>query len=260
MLPLGKPYSRTDLQLSSYALSIGYDSVWFQDWPVGVGDSETIDHGTGHDPLIYASHFPSLVSSRPKVIGLAALRLDFRTPAVTARSLVSVSAFTSSRLIAGFGAGTYSSESLLDASRTWRQIREYLYGNDKYFIKPPGYVPPEMFLASSQPSFWREIDYNAEGWMTFKVDPRKIYPLARQLQEHASRDIKILVALYADIDTVTSGRLQIGERGQYVLGVKRLSQLAKHWKSAGVTHLVFMPSRTPTVEEIETFLEATTGA
>ncbi len=51
------------------------------------------------------------------------------------------------------------------------------------FILPPNFQPPKMYLASNNPELWKRIEYNAEGWLTYRIDPRRLVELATQIRK-----------------------------------------------------------------------------
>jgi hypothetical protein len=253
LLPLGPPFSAANERLIESALDLGYSTLWLQDWPVGVGKPGAVDHGTGHDPLVYASHIGSKYrnNSSLRSIGFAALRLDYRTPAVTARAISSVNAFSRKELLLGMGAGTYDSQVVDKAAQDWLRIRAYLVdqAHPEYFFLPPGFIKPRMYLASSHLLLWRAVDFRAEGWLTYRVDPRRIEPVAKILRQHIP-NLAIVLCLFWQADCRDPNRMGTGERNALELGRNRIRQFARFWRQIGVTGLIYSPPITPSLDQL----------
>lgn len=260
VLPLGRPFSQHEPERLEQAISLGYSSLWLQEWPVGVGAPGTQDHGTGHDPLIYAAHLARDFGARIEHIGIAALRLDYRVPSVTARAVVSAQHLGGKDLLLGLGARTSTPETVCKAARDWFDIRSCLYsaGQSDTFVVPPGFSSPRMYLASRNPNLWSAIEYAAEGWLTMQRDPRQLQATADLLRRRAP-DIEIVLQVFFKLDSADKNALQVTERNGLQVGKRRLLQFVRHWREIGVSRLIYLPTETPSVDALRMLADAVIG-
>jgi hypothetical protein len=132
VLPVA-PASETAATLDGTLRSVeamGYEAVWLRDWPLTTrratfGDSPP-DPATGHDPVAYGAVLRSVLPAAVTV-GFAVLRLDFREPAVTARSIVSLASLTDGPVTVGLGgAGSADARERTVTTRSYRAVRALL--------------------------------------------------------------------------------------------------------------------------------------
>ncbi len=260
MLPLGGPFSPDEPERIAQALTVGYDTLWMQEWPQGSGVPGHIDHGTGYDPLLYALHLSRTYESALSHVGFAVLRIDYRAAAVTARAIVTVAGLGGRPLLLGLGAKNDTDEKRQATATAWRTIRSFLYQgtSSDTFALPPGFTPPRMYQVSSHPLLWEAIDYEAEGWLTNLLIPRQIEERASVLRQHAPR-LEVALQIFCYLDLHNDQRLEMGERKPLHIGRTRLRELAAHWQSVGVTRLIYVPAQTPTVGQLQAFVEIAGG-
>lgn len=257
MLPVYRAYSQGEFEKIDAILAAGFSTLWLREWPSGIGVPGQRDHGSGHDPLIHAVQLAPRLTRTPEAIGFAALRLDYRLPMITARALVTCQYFSGVPLLAGLGAGTSSESSVESASKDWAAIRSFLNTSpeEDTFILPPNFQPPKMYMASNNPELWKRIEYNAEGWLTYRIDPRRLMQLATQIREYTP-DVEIAIALWWNLDVGDKDALQWVENNALKVGERRLRQFVREWKRIGVTHLIYQPPRTPSDEQLRAMVDA----
>ncbi len=260
MLPLLGPFAQDEKTRIDQALTLGYSTLWLQEWPVGSGPEGHIDHGTGYDPLLYALHLGNVCGSHLDTIGFAVLRLDYRPAAVTARAIVSADALGRKPLLLGLGAKTDTTERVEAAAATWRSIRSYLYSKSEpdAFVLPPNFSPPPMYSASSNPLFWEAINYKAEGWLTNRIIPQQIQEKADLLRPHVSH-LSIILQIFCYLDLHDDNRLEMGQGMPLHIGRSRLRELVHHWSAVGVERLIYVPSQTATLDQLRAFAEIVGG-
>jgi alkanesulfonate monooxygenase SsuD/methylene tetrahydromethanopterin reductase-like flavin-dependent oxidoreductase (luciferase family) len=259
MLPLAPPYSPREEGLLAAAPGLGFSTFWLQEWPVGVGIPGTVDHGSGHDPLIYGAHLAQRFGPRLDAIGLAALRLDYRPPSVVARAAVSAQVLGGSRLRLGLGCRTSRPETVAQAAEAWQQIRHFLRdGPSDEFVVPAGFEPPPMYLASGNLDLWGAIAYEAEGLLSGQRDPRKLASLATQLRSERP-GLEVALHAFFRIDPDDPRALRLTERNGLVVGRDRLAQFVEHWREIDVTRLIYAPTETPSERQLELMAECVRG-
>jgi alkanesulfonate monooxygenase SsuD/methylene tetrahydromethanopterin reductase-like flavin-dependent oxidoreductase (luciferase family) len=256
MLPLGRPFTENETERIELALSLGYTSLWLQEWPVGSGPPGQRDHGSGHDPLLFALHLASRYGSRGTQIGTAVVRLDYRYPPVTARAVVSTQALAGHPLLLGLGMETGTEAQIDLAAQAWLTIHMLLHaGQEDVFLLPPGFVPPLMYLASGKPELWSAIGYQADGWITTRFDPRQLEGIAQGIRPHVP-DLDIIVQVFWRLDTVDASALRQVSRGAMQIGEHHLRALVRHWKSVGVNQVIYFAPETPSADQLRMFADA----
>jgi hypothetical protein len=252
LLPVARPFAGDERDRIATAVGMGFSSLWLEEWPVGIGTAERRDHGTGHDPLVYSAHLGQQFRVSLDHIGFAALRLDYRPPQVTARALVSARWLGGCPLVAGIGCRTTSPETVRAAADDWIAIRACLagHGESGSFLLPEDFEAPPMLLASRSPDLWAAIDYQAEGFMTTQVDPRKTRETIARVCDRRPQAI-ILLTLFAQVAVDDPGVFRMNERGALVVGERRLREFVRLLGDTGFTQLVYRPEATPTPEQLE---------
>jgi hypothetical protein len=260
MLPLGKPYTADEANRIQEALSLGYTSLWLQEWPVGSGPIGHIDHGSGHDPLHYGSYLAREYSSQGTQIGLAILRADYRHPSVAARAIVSAQTFGGeSPFLLGMGMETTTPPAITQLAQTWLTVYSCLHGEQPdAFLLPPDFSPPRMFLASGKQEVWSETHYLADGWLTTRFDPRQISAVADPIRQYTP-DIEIIVQVFWRIDLEDGDALYQGQRGALQIGKNRVLELARLWRDVGVGQVIYVPPETPSSDQLQIVADAIGG-
>lgn len=257
MLPIYRAYAAGEFEKIDTLLMSGFSTLWLREWPSGIGVQGQRDHGSGHDPLIHATQLLPRLVRTPEAIGFAALRLDYRSPVVMARTLVTCQYFSGVPLLAGLGAGTSSEDALESASKDWMMIRSLLRTppEEDTFILPPNFQCPKMYLASNNPELWKRIEYNADGWLTYRIDPRRLIQLATQIREHTPT-AKIAIALWWHLDSEDKNAFQWVENNAMRVGERRLRQFVREWKSIGIDYLIYQPPKTPSDDQLRGVVSA----
>lgn len=220
--------------------AMGYEAVWLRDWPLTTrratfGDSPP-DPATGHDPVAYGAVLRSVLPAAVTV-GFAVLRLDFREPAVTARSIVSLASLTGGPVTVGLGgAGSADARERAVTTRSYRAVRALLtFREAADFAVPAGFECPPLFLASRTPSTWEAIGYEAEGVLTTEVHPARLgasLAALRSVQPALRAGLECLLELDGSPDT-------LARRGAcLVAGRRRLAELARAWIDCGVDRIL----------------------
>ncbi len=251
MLPLAKPFAREEASQIEQALRLGFTTLWLQEWPIGSGPPGHQDHGTGHDPLHFASHLARLYSERGAQVGLAILRADYRLPYTTARAVVSAQVFGGGDpFLLGLGMETSTAEAASQLTQTWQVVYSCLHGQQPgTFLLPPGFSPPRMFLASGKLDLWQATDYLADGWLTTRFDPRQISAIAEPLRQHIP-SLEIIVQIFWRIDLQEHDALWRGYGNVLQIGKNRVREMARLWKQAGVQGIIYYPPETPNADQL----------
>ncbi|MGH8994347.1 MAG: hypothetical protein ACRDZ7_22795 [Acidimicrobiia bacterium] len=216
---------------------VGYRSVWLRDWPIGVRNSVyPLDTGTGHDPVAYASILRTLLP--PEVtVGLAVLRLDYREPAVTARSIVSMASLARGPMIVGLGGASSNDPTAQEETvRTYRRVRALLSSADHDFVVPDDFVCPPLYLASRSVATWEGIGFEAEGVLTTEVHPRRLEESLAPLRRHRP-GLSVGLEFLVELDRADPERM-VRQGRTLIVGRRRIGQLARAWSDAGVQHLL----------------------
>jgi hypothetical protein len=252
MLPLGRPFAADEAEWIERALTLGYSSLWLQEWPVGVGPPGSRDHGSGHDLLFYASHLSREYGARGAQVGLAVLRADYRHPYITARAVVSAQTFGGgSPFLLGLGMETKTSEAAEQLAQTWQVVRTCLYGEQPdFFLLPDRFAPPRMYLASGKPELWSATNYLADGWLTTRFDPRQIAAIAEPIRERVPH-LDIIVQVYWRIDLAERDTLCRGRGDVLQIGEQRVRELVRRWREAGVSGIISYAPETPREDQLK---------
>lgn len=256
VLPLARPYAAEEPDKIEQALALGYSAFWLQEWPVGSGPSESLDHGSGHDPVVYASHLARQYGSRGVSIGLAVLRADYRQPYVAARALVSAQHLGGGYpLLVGLGMETATPEAFDRLVQTWHILYACLHEQrSDVFLLPSTYVPPKMYLASGKFDLWEATEFKADGLLTTRIDPRQIAPISNPLRERIPH-LEIIVQIFWRIDVADRALCrEVG--GVLQIGKDRVRELAHLWKEAGVTGCISYFAETPSEAQLSIVAEA----
>jgi hypothetical protein len=260
MLPLCTPFAQGEFERIRQVLHLGYTDLWLQDWPQGSGLPGRRDHGSGHDPLLYAAHLAREFGQAGAQVGFAVLRLDYRHPPVTARAVVSAQLFGGQPLRLGLGTETATQEDVKRAAQDWLAIRSHLHADRQadVFLLPPDYEPPRMYLASGKSELWEEIGYQAEGWLTTRFDPRQARPIVEEIRRHVP-DLEVVLQLFWQIDLEDADAFCPGARRSLIVGKNRVQQWATLWRELGVSRLIYFPPQTPDEEHLAIFADAVLG-
>jgi hypothetical protein len=253
MLPLARPFAEEEASQIEQALRLGFTTLWLQEWPVGSGPPGQRDHGSGHDLLLYASHLAREYGAHGAQIGLAVVRAEYRSPSVTARAVVSAQVLGGGHpLLLGLGADPREMQTLVQA---WQVIHSCLHAESDAFLLPRHFTPPRMFLASGKTDLWSATGYQARGLLTTRIDPRHIAAIAEPLRQHVPH-LEIIVQVFWRIDLEESEALYRGPRDVLQIGRTRVRELARLWKEAGVTGIIYYPPETPSAEQLQLVAEA----
>lgn len=229
--------------------AMGYEAVWLRDWPLTAssGDSPR-DVATGHDPVAYGSVLRAALPEAVTV-GFAVLRLDFREPAVTARSIVSLASLAGGPVVVGLGGtGSTDPEERAATTRAYRSVRALLTFRDAAgFGVPAGFECPPLFLASRSPQTWEAIGYQAEGVLTTEVHPVRLAASLGALRE-VQPSLRAGLECLLKLDTESPGT--VARRGAcLVVGLQRLAELARAWVDCGVDRILVHLAPTATFDE-----------
>ncbi len=252
LLPLARPYAADESSRIGEAIQVGFSSLWLEEWPVGVGEEVRRDHGTGHDPLVYSAYLGQQFRGQIDHVGFAALRLDYRPPQVTARAIVSAQWLGGSPLAVGLGCRTTTPEAVQSAAADWLRIRACLEGRGESgtFLLPSGFVAPPMLLTTRSPDLWEAIEYQADGFMTYQIDPRKTAPTV-ELVRGRRPQATIALVLFARVAIGEPDVLYLDDRAVFVIGQRRLAELGRLWADNGFTQIIYRPAETPSREQLE---------
>ncbi len=252
MLPLGRPWASDEADRIERALALGYSSLWLQEWPVGVGPPGSRDHGSGHDPLFYASHLYREYGARGAQVGLAVLRADYRHPYITARAVASAQTFGGGYpLLLGLGMETNTPEAAEQLAQTWQVVRSCLYAEQPdAFLLPAGFAPPRMFLASGKLDLWSATNYLADGWLTTRFDPRQIASIADPIRQRVPH-LDIIVQVFWRIDLAERDALYRGRGDVLQIGERRVRELVRLWREAGVSGIISYAPETPGEDQLK---------
>jgi hypothetical protein len=258
-LPLSPPYADGEDMRIKEALSLGYSSLWLQEWPQGSGLPGQLDHGSGHDPLLHAAYLAQRYRHLGAHIGFAVLRLDYRYPPVAARAVVSAQVFGGQAFHLGMGMKVEDNalEDVKRAASAWSTIRAYLYqpaGADA-FVLPPGFTPPRMYLSVRSEALWSGINYSAEGWLTTRYDPREIGPIAHRLRSHAP-GLELVLQVFWHIDTRDPYALGRNRCNMVSIGEQRVRQFVRLWREIGVSQVIYYPPVTPDADQLKVLAAA----
>lgn len=256
MLPLAKPFAASEPERIGQALSLGYSDLWLQERPLGGGPPGHRDHGTGHDPLLFAAHLARKYGPRGARVGLAILRLDYRHPYVAARAVASAQSLGDGQpLLLGLGRETGNLEKKIRrAAQTYLTIRSLLLADQTRdaFLLPPGFTPPAMYLASGKLDLWQAINYQAEGWLTTHFDPREIQAIGAPLRERVP-GLEVVVQVFFRLDTSDENALRPVQRSALLIGKNPLRGLVNLWREVGVRRVIYFPPETPSEEQLRLF-------
>jgi len=217
--------------------ALGYEAVWLRDWPVTTSfNGAPPDAGTGHDPVAYGAALRAALPATVTV-GFAVLRLDFREPAVTARSIVSLASLAGPVAVGLGGAGSSDPEERAATIRAYRSVRALLtFREEAGFAVPPGFGCPPLFLASRSAQIWEAIGYEAEGVLTTEVHPLRLatsLAALRSVQPSLRAGLECLL----QFDDESPGSL--ARRGAcLVAGRRRLAELGRAWIDCGVDRIL----------------------
>lgn len=252
LLPLARPYATDEHSRIAEAIDLGFSSLWLEEWPVGVGEAERRDHGTGHDPLVYGTVLGRQFRGQIGQMGFAALRLDYRPPQVTARAIVSAQCLGGCPLAIGLGSRTTTPEAVRRAAADWLCIRACLegHGESGNFLLPSDFRAPPMLLTSRSPDLWSAIGYQADGFMTYQIDPRKTETTIALVRERRPQ-AAIALVLFARIALSDPDTLYLDEQAAFVIGQRRLTELSRLWADNGFTQIIYRPAETPSREQLE---------
>jgi hypothetical protein len=229
--------------------AMGYEAVWLRDWPLTAssGDSPP-DEATGHDPVAYGAVLRAALPAAVTV-GFAVLRLDFREPAVTARSIVSLASLAGGRVVVGLGGtGSTDPEERAATIRAYRSVRALLtFREAADFGVPAGFECPPLFLASRSPQTWEAIGYQAEGVLTTEVHPVRLAASLGALRE-VQPSLRAGLECLLKLDTESPGT--VTRRGAcLVVGLQRLAELARAWVDCGVDRILVHLAPTAAFDE-----------
>ena len=237
------------------AAATGVRDVWLRDWPRG--EPAHADHGTGHDPLMYACQLAEILPPTTGGIGFAVLRLDFREVAVLARSIASAVSFSRRSLRLGFGMRRRPGpEGYAELAARWQRLRELLDqdAGRADFALPPGYTRPPFYLCSSARESWNAIDFAAEGWLAGEQHPREIAATRAWLANRAP-DLRVVMQVQVVVDLHDPRSLRRTESGLVTCGTGRLRQLATAWRDSGVDHVIYRPPLGSGIDHLRAFIE-----
>jgi len=91
--------------------------------------------------------------------------------------------------------------------------------------------------------------------MTYVYDPRLLQSMAGVLRPLAP-DIEIVVLIFFRLDIIEQNTLQATERKGLHVGGKHLRQFVRHWREIGVSRLVYLPTETPSVDQLSMLADA----
>ncbi|MGH3497141.1 MAG: hypothetical protein ACRDP1_06735 [Nocardioidaceae bacterium] len=212
---------------------LGFTSIWFRDWPLGLGG----DFADGYDPLVYAGQVGSLLQNAETELGFAAIQLGYRSPQVTAKSLVSIAALTGRRLRVGVGP-----RGPIDLAQTWRQLYGYLRGTyePELFARPDGWITPDLLLCSNKPEVWEAVDGHVDGWLCGGLAAKGIDDKARELLDGAEGDT-VVVQLSLRVDAGNPDTVERDAQGHLRAGQRKLAELMRRYSVRGVDEIILRP-------------------
>jgi hypothetical protein len=256
MLPVLKPYSDRELSYIDFAVGLGFESLWLQEWPIGIGPPGQKDQGSGHDPVVYGTQLARRYCDRNVRVGFGALRFDYRAPSVLARSIVSSQIISGCRLTVGLGAKTSTPETVDKAAKDWADIRRFLHaqpGNEDFSV-PFGFEAPEMCLASSNLELWSAIGFECEGWLTGTRDPRKAAATYAEIQA-GNRNVRAIANIFFSL-VEDESVLALSERNSMMIGARRLTELLVRWRDIGVSEVIMTMASSPGLSQLERIARA----
>lgn len=247
-VPLSRAvFSSREHALVEQAVAEGLvDSLWVRDLPVVPrGDP---DAGQGLDPFVHLADLAAR-GTLPPVAGTASVILGARHPLSLAQSAVSLAHLLGPGFVLGLGSGGkpavadalgLSRMQPRDLAGQWHQVRRALrgeVGEEVALPRPPGFVPPPMYLASDDVAKWDAIEGEAEGWMTFVADPAHVDATRQRIT--SSRPGPLAVLARVDLTVHTDGHaLTTGPRGRVGCGRDALPDLARRWSRLPVDDVV----------------------
>jgi hypothetical protein len=229
--------------------AMGYEAVWLRDWPLrAASGGSPPDAATGHDPVAYGAVLRAALPAAVTV-GFAVLRLDFREPAVTARSIVSLASLAGGPVAVGLGGpGSADPAERAATTRAYRAVRALLtFREAADFVVPDGFVCPPLLLASRSAQIWEAVGYEAEGVLTTEVHPGRLgaaLAALRAVQPTLGAGLECLLKL----DEESPGT--VARQGPcLVVGRRRLAELARAWIDCGVDRILVHLAPTAAFDE-----------
>lgn len=228
----GEPFADRPADLVELE-TLGFTSLWLRDWPLALDG----DHSTGFDPLIYAMFVANALEDSATELGFAAVQLGYRSPEVTAKSLISLATLSNRKIRVGMGL-----KGVQDIGSTWSMFMGYLTGDcdPELFARPANFPAPQVLLCSNNPAKWESTTWRAHGWLCGGLPARGIDALAESLLARAlGRDV--VLQLSFRVDLARDDVAMRDDAGNLTIGRRILAKLVRAYSQRGVDEIILRP-------------------